>query len=240
MIVLVDSMSIFRMKLENREPQILRGVLNSVTPTTFFCWEGRGGNDARRALYPRYKTRPPSPNNMMVALKMIRELLSHTTAWQASCDGYEADDVIAALVGQFQGQPTRIETLDGDLAALGVPTTRASKIPPKLVRLYKVFVGDASDTISGIKGFGKGAWEAADKVRLQSLLDAIMAGRGWDDPPDLGKASINWLRENEDVVRAMKTIIDPLPMTDEQVENSLRQGVDNPEARNKILQEFML
>jgi hypothetical protein len=238
MLTLIDSMSAFRVRLENREPHVLRGVLNSITPQTIFIWDSPGANDVRRKIFPAYKSRPPQPSNMREALKLIRELLSMTTAWQARHDGFEADDLIAAICARMP--VSRIETLDGDLAALGVPTTRPSKIPPKLVRLYKVFVGDASDTIPGVKGFGKSAWEAADKVRLQALLDAIMDGRSWDDPPDLGKASINWLRENEDVVRAMKTIIDPLPMTDEQVENSLRQGVDNPEARNKILEEFML
>lgn len=240
--VVYDSMSAFRMRLENGEKQLLRGILNEAKQHAIFVWDSRGGNDARRAVFPGYKNRPPAPSQMREALSMIRELLSHTTAWQAWLEGFEADDIIAAICQRLP--VARIETMDGDLAALGVPTTRKSKIPTELIRLYKTCVGDPSDTIPGIKGFGKGAWEAADKARLQAFIDRIINDGPYTEmdalEAGLSKASAAWVLENEDQVRAMWTVVHPLPMSDEQLDQALRQGTDNPMARESIMKEFLL
>lgn len=246
MIKIYDSMSAFRIRLETGERQLLRGILNEVTPTTFFVWDAKGGNDARRAIFPGYKNRPPAPQKMYQALQMIRELLSYTPAYQAWHDGFEGDDVIAALVEEFRGiDEIQIHTGDGDLAALGVSIIgRQPKIPTELVRLYKVTVGDQSDTIPGIKGFGKGAWEAADKNLLADFVDNLLSGGTWTDQSaeaiGFSKSSINWLRQNEDQVRAMWTVINPLPMTKEQLTNAIRQGTDNPAERQRIMENFLL
>jgi hypothetical protein len=112
------------------------------------------------------------------------------------------------------------------------------------VRLFKVCVGDQSDTIPGIKGFGKGAWDAADKTKLQAFIERILNNRGYCEldalEAGLSKSSAMWVLENEDQVRAMWTVINPLPLTDEQLDQALRRGTDNPAAREKIMKEFLL
>lgn len=182
-VVLYDSMSALRVRLEQKlEPAhlMIRGVLNDALAPgrlSIFVWDAKGGNDARRAIFPGYKNRPPAPNDTYAALRLLQELLQFTPAWQAWHDGFEGDDVIAALVNHFRGQATiEIVTRDGDLTALcgpGVTCSAQAKCPAHLVPLYKLALGDKSDTIPGLKGFGDKAWEAADKVALGQLLNEI-------------------------------------------------------------------
>jgi 5'-3' exonuclease len=241
-IILVDAMSHLRVRLENRERHLLRAILNEANMPnrmTIWVWDGYGGNDARRAIFPRYKTRPSTPNTTYLQLKMIRELLGHTNAWQAQLPGFEGDDVIAALVSTLDGEK-EILTTDVDLTALGVKCIGTkSKIPADLVRLYKLCVGDASDTIPGIKGFGKETWAQVNHDDLQRLIDAVLANAPWDETL-LPKRCTNWLKENSDQLKIMKQVLEPLPMSLEQISAALKKGTDNPQAREAILKEFIL
>ncbi len=58
----------------------------------------------------------------------------------------------------------------------------------------------------------------------------------------LSKTTIKWLQTQEgaDQLCAMKRIIAPLPMTDEQFNTALTRGTDNPQAREAILSRFQL
>lgn len=257
-IVIVDAMSAIRVRLEQKfEPPLMmvRGIVNEALMPgrmTIWVWDGANGNAARRAIYPRYKNRPPAPTKTYMQLDLLRELLTYVPAWQARIDGFEGDDVIAALVDHFkpQGHPIQIMTGDGDLSALAGPGVTTGKmidgVPPEQVRLYKLCVGDTSDTIPGIKGFGKGSWEKADKAVLAQLLDRTTPLTAADEAAataaGLSKASFNWLSTQDgiDELNVMRRIIAPLPMTADQLASSLVQGRDNPEARDALMRRFLL
>jgi len=75
--------------------------------------------------------------------------------------GWEADDVIATLVRSEPNEQFIIESTDVDFMQL--PNVRIARekpapVEPQYMRLYKTLVGDPSDNIGGLKGFGKGAW----------------------------------------------------------------------------------
>lgn len=253
-IVVHDSNSSIRMRMENRMESpimMMRGILNDALRRdrmTIWCWDAPGGNDKRRAIYPGYKTRPPTPGQVYAQLGLLRELLGHTPAWQVRLDGYEGDDMVAAVVNHFRGSaPIEIVTRDGDLTALcgpGVTCKAKADAPPELIRLYKLTVGDKSDTIKGIPGFGKTDWENCDKDKLRRRLDEVMAGAAWTEgwlrEAGLRTPHINWIAGNVPVLRAMRTIIDPLPLTPDQFNAALKQGRDNPAAREAVMKRYML
>lgn len=249
-IVIHDAMSSLRLRMETRmqsPTMMMRGIINEAaisTRMTIWAWDAPGGNDKRRKIFPGYKNRPPAATKTYQNLDLLRELLSHTNAWQARLAGFEGDDVIARLVEEFRGKaPIEIITRDGDLTALcGPGVTCRAKAPasPNLIRLYKVTVGDKSDTIPGIPGFGPKDWEKADK---QVLADVIGDPDFCDEAAraaGLRPPHINWLRKHQDELAAMKTIIEPLPMTDAEFNQSLTQGTDNPTAREAIMKRYLL
>lgn len=241
------------MRLENRHVSpimMMRGILNDAARPdrmTIWAWDGRGGNDVRRGIFPGYKNRPPAPEGTHVALMFLKELLGHTSAWQAQLDGFEGDDMVAALVEHFRGvAPIEIVSRDGDLTALCGPDVTCKApcpVPPTLVRLYKLTVGDSSDTIPGISGFGQKAWDGCNKALLEDVLEAYL--KGADVPEEqalqagLAKRHINWLNGNRDTLVAMKRIIEPLPLSRSQLETALVHGTDNPAAREAILGKFL-
>lgn len=251
-IILHDSLSSLRLRLEQRsEPPLmmLRGVINeALMPDrlTIWCWDGKGANDPRRELLPGYKDRPITRPDIYHSLNMIRELLTTTGAWQACLPGYEADDLIAAFVQQFDGNPIEIMTRDGDLTALCGPTVTCrapAKAPADLIRLYKLTVGDPSDNIPGISGFGEGSWNRADKQTLAVLMTKVLRKEPWTDEfaeTVMSRRATRWLRENEDLVRRMKQVIDPRPLTLDQLNASLTKGVNDPVKREALMKRYLL
>lgn len=263
-IIIIDALSYLRVKLENEKqnPQMfIRGILNEaqLPGMRIWVWDGLGGNDARRAIFPQYKTREYN-HAVTTAMNFVRELIGLTAAWQIRVPGFEGDDVIAHLVNHFlkttKDIPIQMLHRDGDLNALCALSDRVqtshvpvTPIPFHLIRLYKICVGDTSDTIPGIKGFGKGGWEKADYAALSLLIRDIE--RGTDPTEDdearilalgMSKASFNWLlkRENCDMVRAMARIIDPLPVPEELIRKHMTPGQNNPAALEAKLKEFLL
>jgi DNA polymerase I-like protein with 3'-5' exonuclease and polymerase domains/5'-3' exonuclease len=88
-------------------------------------------------------------------------------------DNVEGDDVIAWLAKTYPGKLV-IKTTDNDMAALNsdrvivdiagdAAVNKYGDFPFEYVTLYKAMVGDSSDNIKGIKGFGPAAWIDFDR-----------------------------------------------------------------------------
>lgn len=133
----------------------------------------------RMTLRPAYKAnRPPTPDDLKVQVPPIRELCG-LFGWPILEEPeYEADDLIAALAGNYSG-PVRIISSDKDLAQMISPRI-AMLIPaggkgawelrdeaavmakfavrPEQIVDYLSLLGDAADNIPGVPGIGpKGA-----------------------------------------------------------------------------------
>ncbi|WP_454287293.1 hypothetical protein [Rhizobium arsenicireducens] len=163
-----------------------RSILNTfLTPKvqTIVVWDGERGSQRRRDIYPQYKTnRTPLDKDISLHFTTLVKVLSHCDVTQMMHPGYEGDDVIATLAREYAGagQAVHIESTDADFLQLKgefpklVTCTAAGKVPPELTLLYKIWVGDPADKISGIPTFGPKTWERTDLEQLQLLTTTAL------------------------------------------------------------------
>lgn len=253
-ITIFDGNNFYRRKIEiDADGQTNRNILNDFRyrqETIFVVWDAPDGNKARRAIYPGYKSgRPESSDDLFVGIEQCQGMLMHTKAIQLAIPGFEADDIIAHLVRELapKGEKMHIVSTDRDFLQLvnefdNVSADSALKTGVMLsdVRYHKTLVGDASDSIPGIKGFGAGAWDKADQPALKRWLDAVVAGA---EPPafEFGKAQQTWLNDpaNLQLLRDFWNIIGFLPIPEEQIAANIKVGTPNYAAGDAYLKELM-
>lgn len=148
------------------------------------------GRSYRANMYPDYKGKKKPFSKVKTAqleklTHFVKLFLSSLGATQVSLPGQEADDVIAFLCERIT-EFTSVYTVDQDLLQLtkegstlvylaGNATIEFKGHPAKYTTIYKSLVGDSSDNIPGVKGFGEGAFN--------KLLDAY----GYEVLEDLEK-----------------------------------------------------
>lgn len=167
MINLYDGNNVMRRMMDKGMPQqrpmSLRMRYESTTAADIWVWDGFGHNQRRRDIYPLYKAnRTPTPEDIFSQIKLFRQVLRHSAATQIEVEGWESDDVIGTLVRQNPGK-FRVHTNDQDYGQIAhlcqLDGVNLKGIPPQWITLYKALVGDSSDNIKGIPGFGHKAWE---------------------------------------------------------------------------------
>lgn len=144
----------------------------SVVPhQMIFVVEGMNSKALRQGMYRPYKEsreeRPPEFYELFNTLKerLVSEFISVGAA-ACSQDGIEADDVIAYLAQNLDGEVI-VVTGDGDLTVLvggDIHVHRRDQLdenpygpfPHKYITVYKALVGDkSSDNYGGVPGFGE-------------------------------------------------------------------------------------
>lgn len=179
MLNIIDGNNYFRrlVSVGSDARSILNTYLN-IRQETIVVWDGEKGSQRRRNVYPQYKTnRGPLDKDISIHFGTLVRVLSHCKVTQVFHNDYEGDDVVAALARDFasKGSKVHIESTDADfLQIVGeypglVTATAVPKVAPELTKLYKIWVGDTSDKISGIPLFGPKAWDNVDVKELQRL-----------------------------------------------------------------------
>ena len=137
------------------------------------------GRTFRHEEYPEYKAnRAAMPDVMSIQFQRIDQLLDALHIPAYSLEGYEADDVLAALARQAEarGLETLIVTGDTDTFQLIDPHVRVMTprrsfgdtiiydeqgirerygLEPAQLIDYKALIGDTSDNVPGVKGIGE-------------------------------------------------------------------------------------
>lgn len=148
--------------------------LDLVPNQLIFVVEGKNSKARRKAIYAGYKdgrgSRPPEAYDQFNRCKEeLTQTFRNVGAHIVSQDGVEADDVIAYLSLNLEGEKVILSN-DGDLAALitdKVSLYRKGKLntenpygpfPSQFITVYKSLVGDSSDNIKGAPGFGEKAF----------------------------------------------------------------------------------
>lgn len=217
-----------------------------------WVWDGPRHNDRRKVVYPQYKAnRTPMGEDRFAQIGVFRQALRHSNAWQVECAGWEGDDVIASLVKRFSKRgdiPITIHTNDLDYAQLRVhPLVHLNGVkpcpcPPHRLALYKALVGDPSDNIKGIPGFGPKAWEA-----LESYWAAIERAIETQDEKAIRDIPFKpahkaWLLDppNLMLARAMLTVTRFFEVPDEDLEKGTAKGAYDYSAMDQLFRRFFL
>jgi DNA polymerase-1 len=164
---------------------------------TIAVWDA--GSSGRKELYEEYKGhRPSQPDLLREQYPHMRPMVEAFGYRNVQVEGYEADDVIAALAEQAkaQGIPVMIVSGDRDVFQLvgdGVRVMATSRgitetkvydredvierygIPPELIPDFYGLKGDTSDNIPGVPGIGdKTAAQLLQQFgTLEGVLDHI-------------------------------------------------------------------
>lgn len=148
--------------------------LSLVPNQLIFVVEGKMSKSRRKAIYDGYKegrgSRPPESYDEFNRCKdELVAAFRNVGAQAVTQDGVEADDVIAFLAKNLEGEKV-ILSQDGDLAALickNVFMWRHGRLltenpfgpfPCNKIGVFKALVGDSSDNIKGCPGFGEKAF----------------------------------------------------------------------------------
>lgn len=219
--------------------------------TEIWVWDGYDHNARRRDIYAPYKAnREPAAEDIFAQVRLWRELLTYTPATQLACAGWEADDVIGALAVRFakRGVPVTIHSNDMDYAQLlRLPNVTLNGVDTKGVEarwiaLYKSMVGDKSDNIGGIPGFGPKAWDNLRNHR-HDLEKAIVDGDkvALSALPFTPKV-LTWLQDDDNVklLQSMLLVTHFHPVPDDELEGGIKEGKLDRLAANARMQEFFL
>ncbi|MDQ3782554.1 MAG: DNA polymerase I [Actinomycetota bacterium] len=141
-------------------------------------WDVRGPQ-FRKELYPAYKAQREKPPDLFASqLPLIREVLEALDITQIEAPGYEADDVIATMVGSATAEGWRVivvtgdrdafQLIDDDVAVMytrrGISDTVMADaawimerygIAPRQYLDYAALRGDTSDNLPGVPGVGE-------------------------------------------------------------------------------------
>lgn len=218
--------------------RLFTDVYHNPTPS-IVVFDGKNSKDKRREIYPGYKAqRPPAPDGFYRVLDFWKELLMHTHAVSIEVPGYEADDVIGKLADDATS-PMTIWSTDRDYLAkcnefVKVPQATLGDLPANEVRLYKTLVGDTTDNVKGLVGFGPKNWRLLsdqDKAHITAFLE------GETPWPEIQiRDSLNLkAQQNAELLRAYWKVVGFLP-----IENSVIQSHMKIGSRNLALAESKL
>jgi len=205
-------------------------------------WDPPNALKRRRDIVPHYKAkRPALTEDLTLSMKLAKDVLAVSGVLQIEVPTYEADDVIAAL----HAPGCIIHSSDRDFLQLeGItlyPDPGPLTTPTRWVRVMKASLGDPSDNLKGIKGFGEKSWAALTEEQLGRLESVILG----DDPDilkdDLGKASFAWLSvpENLAMIRAEYEAAGFVSVPEHLLVDNLRHPTRDVRRANELLQEFM-
>lgn len=224
---------------------------NTPGEARIFTWDGFKANDRRRALFPNYKRKKEeelAPDEFYVVVKQMKQMLKHTSAIQLEISGYEADDLIYSLLKHYKnpnGEPLLVISTDRDLRQIShwprviLTSHPIENVKDEEVRLYKTWVGDSSDKIPGVDGFGKLSWQKADKEQLQLFIDDP------EVPVDqiamyLSKRSYRWLSipSNRLMLQSMYECIGLIEIPEAELLDNLRVGRRDDAKADALMREY--
>lgn len=215
--------------------------LRTTQALPIMVWDGAKGSQSRKDIYPQYKAnRLPTAESFYQSMHLFKEILTHTRCVQVEVPGYEGDDTLAAIRLRAMPEPVHIHTTDVDMLALPdtVIDRPSFKIPAHLIRVYKTLVGDTSDNIKGVKGFGEKTWAKCDPEEL--LLWARAGFHLGAIPASIPKSCTTWVQDNHDILLACWKITGFRDMPVELLDKHTKVGVPNNDRVEALLKEFLL
>ena len=149
----------------------------------FVVWDGRQGSTWRKVENNDYKgNRNKNIDYYDVLYQVLdkcREMLGNYPVIQCQKNDAEADDLMFTLCKMYNDDENKIFSTDSDLIQLAQqfknvkiwnPTKKEYHVvPPYNYVTYKSIIGDKSDNIAGLNGFGPKKAEKATYSKLSTL-----------------------------------------------------------------------
>lgn len=227
-------------------------IEDEFSPDQIWVFFDLGGCEKREQILPEYKAnRGAPPEGFVEQLEWVKQLTSSMGYGLGEEEGREADDLIAAKVGELSGDSELvIVSADKDLGQLvkpGVsqllpPPTANPRIgwrlldekgveekfgiPPRLLLDYLSIIGDQSDNITGLNGVGPKT--AVKWLNAWGSLDEIIANAGRISPKRFGSV----IYENRDLLNRNRELI---KLDDTIHDGGIVPGEPNVDEINQIL-----
>jgi DNA polymerase-1 len=203
---------------------MLQKIVGERRPHYFAVAMDSKGRTFRHEVDARYKaTRPPRPPDLSQQIARVEQIVR---AWDVACfrhDGFEADDLIAAVTARAEKEGWRVVIVAADKDLMQLvhddddavvlwdsmrdrvygPAEVSAKlgVRPSLVRDFLALTGDTSDNIPGVPGVGPKT--AADLLAQFDTLEGIYAGVARVSKPKLRES----LREHEADARISQKLV---------------------------------
>jgi DNA polymerase-1 len=225
---------------------------------TIVVWDA--GASGRKEVYPDYKgDRPSRPDLLREQWPHLAPLVDAFGYLNVSCEGFEADDVIATIARRAREHGTEVTIVTGDrdtfqlvedgvrvmATGRGITDTKVYDrqavidrygIPPELIPDFYGLKGDTSDNIPGVPGIG-------DKTAAQLLqqfgdLEGILASV---DQISGAKRKENLTNHAEDarISKQLATSIRDVPVEEIDLDDLLSREPDRARLR-EVFREFEL
>lgn len=212
------------------------------------------GLTGRDVAYSEYKAhRASMPSDLHIQMERIRELLQVMRIPTYEVEGFEADDVLAALAAQAteKGLDVLIVTGDTDTFQLIGPRVRVMMprrsfgdtivydvtrirerygLEPRQLIDYKALIGDTSDNIPGVRGVGDKT--ATKLIQEYGSLEAVYENLEQISSARFRKA----LEDNRDIAFLSKQLV--TITTDVPVELNLEDSRVKPLDREAVVDLF--
>jgi DNA polymerase-1 len=211
-----------------------------------FVFDGAYAKDRRKKLYPEYKARrTPASDFLYKQFDLFREMCQFLPIACIRVKGWEADDVIATLVRSEPNEQFIIESTDVDFMQL--PNVRIARekpapVEPQYMRLYKTLVGDPSDNIGGLKGFGKGAWDKLSASAKDFLIESFEHPEGpWELlGTEVNSRLLDRIVDSQEQLRLFWHIVGLWDVPMDELLAGTKIGVDDVPSAEKVFKEYML
>jgi DNA polymerase I len=225
---------------------------------TIVVWDA--GASGRKEVYPEYKgDRPSRPDLLREQFPHFAPLVEAFGYMNVSCEGYEADDVIATLAGRAREHGTEVMVVTGDrdtfqlvedgvrvmATGRGITDTKIYDrqavidrygIAPELIPDFYGLKGDTSDNIPGVPGIGDKT--AATLLQEFGDLETILASV---DQISGAKRKENLTNHAEDarISKQLATSIRDVPVESIDLDELLAREPDRARLR-EVFREFEL
>ncbi len=212
---------------------ILLKEINELKPTHVIMALDRAAPTFRHQEFAEYKaTRPRTAPELIGQFHRVREVAHAMNIVMHERDGFEADDVLGTLAKQAEDRGIETVILTGDLDALQLvsehvrvltPARGAGEttlydqaavrsrygLEPTQIPDWKALVGDKSDNIPGVNGFGKKAAEEllSEYGSIENLLDHL------SELPARRREALEPYREQVVQSKRLATIVRDVPET---------------------------
>ncbi len=229
--------------------KMLKKIVNSEKPTHILVAFDHEKPTFRHKDFSEYKShRARTDTELTEQFPVMYEMLDLLNIKRLSCEGFEADDIIAtfAVNARKKNLPASIVTSDKDILQIveeGVTVIDGMKekvydeegvkeklgIAPRYVRDYIALVGDKSDNLPGVRGIGPVT--AVKLINEYGDLDKI-----YDSIEDIDgrvRKKLVAERDNAYMTRRLATLIKDLDLNIN-IDDCVWKGPDTEKLRKKL------